>query len=125
VHEAAIAQSIIETVLKEAEKQKALKVESVEIEIGELTFLGTEQVEFWVNTGFSGTIAENARLVFKILESRLICGSCGYEGKLPIKDTPACHAGLPSFACPECSSSKIELSQGRETVIRNIRIIKK
>ncbi len=125
MHEAAIAQSIIETVLKEAEKQKAISVESVEIEIGELTFLGTEQVEFWVKTGFTGTLAEKAKIIFKILESRMKCQKCGFTGKLPVNNIDACHAGIPSYACPGCSSPDIELTQGRETIIRNIRILKK
>ena len=124
MHEAAIAQSIVRTVLDEAEKQGAVRVESVEIEIGELTFLGTEQVEFWVNTSFQDTIAQGAKIIFKNVKAQMRCNVCGYEGHLNVKEDPAYHLSLPSFSCPKCKSTKIEITRGREAVIRQIKIIK-
>ena len=48
MHEAAIAQSIVKTVLEQAEQQHAIRVQSIDIEMGELSFLNHEQVEFWI-----------------------------------------------------------------------------
>ncbi len=123
MHEASIAQSIVETVLTEAEKKNAVKVESVEIEIGELTFLGIDQVSFWLQSGFEGTIAQDAKIDFKNVKGVLKCNSCGYEGELTLKEDPAYHLKLPTFACPKCKSPDIEVIKGKDTIIRRIRII--
>ncbi len=125
MHEASIALSIVHTVLDEAKKQKASRVESVEVEIGELTFLGIDQVEFWVKTGFEGTIAEKAELLFKRVKGVLHCKACNYKGKLRIEEDPLYHVSLPTFSCPQCQSAKIEITQGKEALIRRIKILKK
>ncbi len=124
MHEASIAQSIVQTVLQEANKQNALHIESVEIEIGELSFLGIEQIEFWVKTGFQGTIAENAEIVIKQVKGIIHCQVCEYQGELKIEKDPAYHFSIPTFSCPHCQSSKIEITQGREALIRRIKILK-
>ena len=124
MHEAAISQSIVKTVLNEAKKQNAIEIESVEIEIGDLTFLGIDQIEFWVKTSFQGTIAEDADIKFKIIKGALRCTECNYEGNLKIKEDPIYHMSIPAFACPKCKSSKIEITHGREAFIRRIKIRK-
>jgi hydrogenase nickel incorporation protein HypA/HybF len=124
MHEASIAQSIIKTVLEQAEQQNAVQIKSVEIEIGELTFLNREQVGFWVNLGFKDTIAEKASIHFREMKAVIHCKSCGYQGYLQVQEDPAYHLSLPQFKCPNCSKTDIEIIQGKETVIRNIKILK-
>lgn len=123
MHEAAIAQSIVKTVIDEATKQKAKKVQSVEIEIGELTFLNQEQVSFWVEMGFQNTFAEGTKLIFKIKKSLFKCPHCQYKGPLSIKEDPLYHMQLPSFSCPKCNGSNLECIQGKEALIRRIKIL--
>ncbi len=122
MHETAIGMSVVETVLAEAGKKNALKVSKVELEIGELTFLGTEQLEFWIRNGFDDTIAAEAEIVFRSAPARINCDACGYEGGLPRKEDPADHLILPVFSCPECGSTKITITSGRDAFIRSIEI---
>ena len=124
MHEASIAQSIVQTVLQEAAKQNASRVESVEIEIGELTFLGVEQIKFWVKTGFQESIAENAEIHFQEIKGRILCEECGFDGDLKTEDDPIYHTTLPAFCCPKCQSTKIKITQGKEAIIQRIKIIK-
>lgn len=124
MHEAAIAQSIVKTVLAEAEKQAADKVESIEIEVGELTFLGTDQVKFWLDTSFQNTIAEGAEIIFTRIKAELHCDDCGFDGKLKVEEDPAYHMNLPTFSCPECQSTRIKITRGKEALIRRIKILK-
>ena len=124
MHEAAIAQSVVKTVLEEAEKQNAQRVDSVEIEVGELSFIGVDQVSFWVKTSFEGTVAENAKLIFNTVKARIRCKECEFEGDLRVEEDPAFHMRLPQFSCPKCQSSKIEITQGRDAFIRRIQIVK-
>ena len=46
MHDLSVAQDIARCVLKESENHRVDKVVSIEIEIGELTFLSPPQVEF-------------------------------------------------------------------------------
>jgi len=124
MHETVIAKSIVETVLREAEKHNAAGVESVEIVIGDLTFLGIEQIKFWVNTNLEDTIAQGAKLIFKREKGALKCNECGYEGDLQINEDPAYHFHLPLFACPVCRSSAIEIIRGKESIIKSIKLLK-
>ncbi len=124
MHEASIAQSIVQTVLQEANKQHSSHVESIEIEIGELTFLGIDQITFWINTGFKGTIAENADIILKQVKGIIRCETCKYQGELKSQTDPIYHILLPTFSCPHCQSSKIEITQGKEAIIRRIKILK-
>ncbi|GAH93748.1 unnamed protein product, partial [marine sediment metagenome] len=43
-------------------EQEAKNILSVEIEIGELTFLNPEQVEFWLEEIFKKTPAKDAKI---------------------------------------------------------------
>lgn len=124
MHEAAIAQSIVNTVLEEAEKHQAIKVDSVEIEIGELTFLGIDQVEFWVKTNFEGTVAQGAKIKFKRIKAEIHCHECEFQGKLVVQEDPAYHLNLPIFCCPACKSNNIEITRGKEALIRRIHVLK-
>ena len=124
MHEAAIAQSVVKIVLEEAGKQNAQRVESVEIEVGELSFIGVDQVRFWVESSFEGTVAEKAKLIFDTVKARIVCHQCEFEGDLTVEEDPAFHLRLPKFSCPKCQSSKIEITQGRDAFIRRIQIIK-
>ncbi len=124
MHEASIAQAIVRTVLDEAEKQDAKVIESVEIEIGKLTFLGIDQVEFWLKMGFQDTIAEEAEIKFSLTEGRLRCDECAFEGPILLREDPEYHMILPAFKCQQCGSANIQIIQGKEAIVRRIKILK-
>jgi hydrogenase nickel incorporation protein HypA/HybF len=124
MHESAISQSIVKTVLNQANKQNAAQVESVEIEIGELTFLNPDQVEFWVKIGFEGTIAETASVIIKKVKGILNCKDCDYSGSLNMNEDSSFHVNIPLFYCPQCQRGNIEIIQGKEALIRRIKILK-
>ena len=124
MHEASIAQSIVKTVLEQAEQQRAIKIQAVYLEMGELSFLNREQVEFWIKLSFKDTIAKNAALHFTEMKAVIHCKDCGYQGHIEVSEDPAYHLKLPQFKCPNCGSTDIEIVQGRETLIRRIQILR-
>ncbi|HEX9935415.1 MAG TPA: hydrogenase/urease maturation nickel metallochaperone HypA [bacterium] len=123
MHEASLAQSIVETVLRYAEANRAVEVKSVQIELGELTFYSREQVSFWIRIGFEKTIAVKAKIVFHSIPGRLSCPHCGFEGKLRMREDPAYHIAVPGFSCPKCGFGNVSIVQGREAVVKSIRIL--
>ena len=82
MHEFSRTSQIVEAVLNEAEKQGALKVTEVEVEIGDLTFLGLEQVRFSYKILTEKTIARDSKLTMKRGHGKGKCDKCGYNGPL-------------------------------------------
>ena len=82
MHEVSISHAIADLVLKESEKQEAKKVLLVELEIGELSLLNPEQIEFWVKLAFERTPAAEAELKIEVVKPEVHCSACRYEGAL-------------------------------------------
>lgn len=113
----------MEAVLSEAEKQHATKVIEVQVEIGELTFLGIEQIRFAYKILTEKTIAKGSKLTIKQIAGRGKCSSCGYNGPLSLLNDEQFHIIAPSFNCPQCGKP-LSISAGRECIIKRIRIRK-
>ena len=69
------------------------KVLSIQLEIGELTLLNVEQVTFWIDELFKGSVAEGAKVKVKTIKARIKCESCGYKGGI----TPDQTGPFPAF----------------------------
>ena len=123
MHELAISQAIAELVLKEAQKMGAKKVLRVEVEIGKLTFLNPEQVNFWVEASFKGTLAEGSKLEIKIIEPLVVCPACGYRGQLLPEEDSLSHWVLPLLECPQCRSTELKVEKGRECTLRRVQLL--
>jgi hydrogenase nickel incorporation protein HypA/HybF len=123
MHEFSRTSQIVEAVLGEAEKQHAVKVIEVELDIGDLTFLGIEQVRFAYKILTDETIAKNSKLNINQIPGRGRCDGCGYDGPLSYLDDEQFHIIVPTFNCPQCGKP-LSISGGRECVIKRIRIRK-
>ncbi len=123
MHEASLAQSIVNTVLGYAGANRAAEVKSVQIDLGELTFFSREQLSFWIRIGFEKTMASKAKIIFNSIRGRLTCADCGYEGEITMHEDMVYHFATPDFSCPGCRGGHVSIIQGREAVVRSIRII--
>jgi len=121
MHEFSVMSQIVDCILDEARKRDARKVEQVELEIGEFTLLGDEQMRFAYEVLSKDTILEGSALKVGRIDGKVRCRSCGYEGPLKLaEDTP--HKAVPVLECPRCGSPA-EITEGRECLIRNIRMV--
>jgi hydrogenase nickel incorporation protein HypA/HybF len=123
MHEFSRTSQIVEAVLGEAEKEHAARVVEVELEIGDLTFLGIEQVRFSYKILTEKTIAKNSKLKIIQIPGRGRCDGCGYDGPLAYLDDKQYQIIVPTFNCPKCGKS-LSISGGRECIIKRIRIRK-
>ncbi len=78
MHELSIAQSIIEIVDKEAQRNGASKIKKVKIKIGEFSGIVKEALEFSFDVVKNGTIAEEAEVEIEIERFKALCGNCGF-----------------------------------------------
>lgn len=121
MHEFSVMTQIVDSVLEEAKKRKANKVERVELEIGEFTMLGHEQMKFAYEVLSKDTILNGSELEIRTVKGKIKCDSCGYEGDIKIsEDTP--HRSVPVLECPRCHSAA-KIIEGRDCVVRNIRMV--
>ena len=123
MHEFSLATQIVESVLKETEKQGAKKVTEVHLVIGKLSFLGIEQVRFSYNVLVEDTIMKGSHLYIEEKNGVIKCSSCGYEGALEYEDTPIYHVPIPTLRCPECGEAA-KIVEGKECTIKSIRMVK-
>jgi len=115
---------IIEAVLEEAKRHGAKKVTEVQMSIGKMTFLGTEQVRFSYKILTEDTIMKDSKLIIEEKDGVIHCTNCGYKGEVPLKDDPAHHIPVPTLQCPKCGNTA-KIVEGKECTIKSIRMIKK
>jgi len=125
MHEASIAETIVRSVLRAAAEAKARKVEAVVLEFGEWSAFQPEQVEFWLRIGFENTLAAAAAFEFRTVPGRIRCRECGKEGPCPKPESGAIDPFIgPFLECPSCGGSDVEITAGREAVVKSIRVEK-
>ena len=123
MHEFSISSEIVRTVLDTAEKEKAKKVLSIQMEIGELALLNVEQVTFWIHQLFKGSAAEGAKVKVKKIKARIQCESCRYKGRINTDQQDPFQHFIP-YSCPKCGSSQIKIEKGRECVLKRIQAVR-
>jgi hydrogenase nickel incorporation protein HypA/HybF len=121
MHEFSVMTQIVDLVLGEAKRRNASKVEQVDLEVGEFTMLGLEQLRFAYEVLSKDSILQGSVLEIRTIKGKIKCASCGYEGSVQVaEDTP--HRSVPILECPKCKSAA-KIVDGRECVMRNIRMV--
>jgi len=119
MHEFSTMQSIVNAIMDEAKKHGAIKITKVELEIGELTFLGEEQLRFAFEILKEGTIMEKAELFIEKIGAEVKCIKCGYQGKVNYGMKEEFHLSFPILKCPECGG-EVEIVRGRECIVKGV-----
>ncbi len=120
MHEFSVMSQIVDNILEEGRKRDAKRIEQVDLEIGEYTMLGQEQMRFAFDILSKETMLQGAVLNITSRPGKVRC-SCGYEGPLSAsEDSP--HRSIPILECPKCGGAA-KIFEGRECLIRNIRMV--
>lgn len=112
MHELAIANSIVATVLKETEEKKLGPVIAIGLRIGALSDVVPEALEFGFTAITTGTSLEGAKLEIESVPVRGRCAEC--------ESTFDVHGF--AFICPDCNSSRTSVEQGLELDIAYIEV---
>jgi len=116
MHEYSVMNQLVSALLDELNGRDIDRVKEVRIEVGELTFLGHEQLQFAYKTLSKDTVLEGSELAVEEIKSKIRCAECGYEGGVNYSDRSSVHYQVPVISCPECDS-KPNIVQGKETKI--------
>ncbi|MFW6064496.1 MAG: hydrogenase maturation nickel metallochaperone HypA [Candidatus Natronoplasma sp.] len=116
MHEYSVMNQLVSALLEELAGRDIDRVKEVRIEVGEMTFLGHEQLKFAYETLSQDTILEGSELNIEEIKSKVKCDECGYEGDVDYSDKTSVHYQVPVISCPECAS-KPTIVKGKETKI--------
>lgn len=112
MHELGITQSIVEIAERTAREQGAARVISVTVEIGALSGVIPESVEFCFASCCKGTLLEQSRLLIEAIPGKGRCPDC----RLELEIDPF------TFACPACGALGLERLQGEELRIKELEV---
>ena len=112
MHELSIVMSIIDIVAMEAMKSGAERVTEVSLEIGKLSGIEFDSLEFALKNLAPGSVIESAEVSIEKPGGIARCSDCGFE------------FAIENFigSCNSCSSFNLEIIKGRELRVKSITI---
>ena len=125
MHEFEVMSGIVKAVLAEGNTRNDIdEVKEVFLEIGELTFLNPEQLEFAYGVITEGTLLEGSALTITKTPAVVRCTKCDYVGPLEYVEQEGWHLQLPVFSCPKCDEP-VEIMEGKECRVTNMKAVLK
>ncbi|WP_457566274.1 hydrogenase maturation nickel metallochaperone HypA [Caldithrix abyssi] len=79
MHEMSIAMNIVDIAVQTAQKNGAHKINSITVEIGALSGVVPEALEFCFEAATKETMAEGCRLEIVYLKAQAECSGCGFK----------------------------------------------
>jgi hydrogenase nickel incorporation protein HypA/HybF len=112
VHELAITQNLMSTVLDQAKAAGGDKITDINLVVGELSGVSDDSVQFYFDILKKGTIAELAVINFRRVPAQLKCRGCNTEFSPETE----------LWVCPGCGSYSIEILGGKDCFIDSMEI---
>jgi len=113
MHEYSIVSSLLDVCEKQAKKNSAQAIKSVNIKIGRLSGIEPHFMQSCFDVFKEDTICENATLHMEIIDTKIYCNACKQES-IVYKN---------NFFCPTCKSPDTKILSGQEMIIQSIEIL--
>jgi hydrogenase nickel incorporation protein HypA/HybF len=110
MHELAITEHILKLALHHAREANARQVTDLHLQIGTLSTIIDDSVQFYWDIVSQGSLCQGATLHFHRTPARFRCQNCGHEYTLANELT----------ACPHCDSIQVQLVSGQEFQLTSI-----
>ena len=112
MHEMSIAMNIIDIACKEAKKEGASSISLIELDVGTLSGVMVDSLQFCYDSACKGTLAEGSVLQVNTVSAQAKCKKC--DDLFEIESFMA--------LCPECESYEIDIMQGRELKLKAVSV---
>ncbi len=113
MHELSIAIGIINIAENEIKKANKKKVELIELEIGSLSGVELNSLDYIWESAVKNTVLENAKKLVDYKQAKAKCSECNSVFKMNnIYDS-----------CPECKSHLKNILQGKELRVKSLEVI--
>jgi hydrogenase nickel incorporation protein HypA/HybF len=124
MHEVSVMSGIIDAVLAELAKHDVEKVEEVNLVVGEMTYLGKDQLTFAYEIMTRDTPLEGSTLVFEDEKAEVQCPTCGFLGPAEYYVDESFHNNIPKLSCPKCGAG-VKITKGKSCRISSIKVVEK
>lgn len=111
MHEVGVLMEVVKTVQDFAKKNGVTKIESLVLQIGELSSMIPRYIETCYPAAVEGTLLQDTELKIEILPGNGICKKCNKVFNLVENNRK----------CPKCKSEDWEILCGKEFMIKEIR----
>jgi len=112
MHEMSIVVSIIEIAESEAKKNNAQKITKLELDIGTVSGIELDALNFAFESIKNETMLKYAKIIINNIEAKSKCEECDYEF----------NTEYVYSLCPKCNSYKTNVIQGKEMKVKSILI---
>ncbi|MBN2426123.1 MAG: hydrogenase maturation nickel metallochaperone HypA [Calditrichaceae bacterium] len=112
MHEMSIAVNIVKIALEAADKEKAKKINSIEIDLGKLAGVAEEALLFCYDSTCKNTIAEGSVLKINSIPGQAFCEACNYQFE----------ADQPYMICPQCGEQVWLINGGKELKVKSVNV---
>lgn len=112
MHELSIAKSIVELAEDVAEKEQADSIKSIDLEIGALSGVVIEALEFALEVTVKNTKLENAMINFLKINGKADCKNCNLQ--FETNDLLA--------LCPNCHRANFRIVDGKQLRIKSLTV---
>jgi hydrogenase nickel incorporation protein HypA/HybF len=110
VHELGVVIEVVKTVEAFAKKNGVTKIDTVVLQIGELSSMIPRYIEASFPAAVDGTLLQGSKLRIEILPGNAICKACAKVFNLIESES----------RCPKCGSENWEILCGKEFSIKEI-----
>lgn len=111
MHELSIAVSIVEIVEEQTEAPAGIQVSEVELDIGAMSGVVIEALQFALDEAIKSSIMESAKITINKIPGKLKCLACSHEFEPEDFITP----------CPKCGHLYSDVISGKEMKIKKIK----
>jgi len=112
LHELFVSQNLLQLALEHAQRASAVRINSIDLLIGELSSVIDDSVAFHWDIISKDTIAEGAELRFNRVPAKVFCRDCTEENTLKNKQ----------MLCPICGGNNITPTAGTEFLLQSIEV---
>jgi len=112
LHELGLTQNIIDLAIEHAEREQARRVRTITVEIGALSGVMAEAVQFAFDVCSKGTLADGAHLEIRPIAGRGQCLDCHRLAEI----------STLTHVCPHCGNLALEIIAGQEMTFTEMEI---
>ena len=112
MHELSIAQSIVELAEEVALRERANAIQSIDIEVGTLSGIVMEALEFALEITIKNTKLECAQINYLKKTGKANCYECNFQFE---------NNDLLTF-CPKCKQANFKITDGKQLRIKSLTV---
>lgn len=112
MHELSIALRIVDIAEEEVQKAGAEKVTDLDLEVGKLSGVIIEALDFAMTEAVRNSVLENASIHILEIEPKARCNNCNAEFEI---------SELYDI-CPHCQSANLEILHGQELRVKSLKV---